>query len=496
MIVPAGHRTTLIAPCKMGKIQRLAGETVLYGLGSILPRFLSFLLVRLHTDVFTPEEYGVITNLYAWVAVVNIVLIFGMETAYFRFASQSAQSEKRIFHLAQTVVVVISTVLSILFILLAQPIEETLEVTGRTELVIWLIVIMYIDALAAIPFARLRLQKRATRFAVGKLLNIGILVCLNLYFLKYSTIYQPDVSLVILANFAANAFYLFFFAPTLISWRPAYDRLVSPAMYRYAFPIMLTGIAGMTNEMFSRIMLIKWLPEGFYGAQSEEYALGIFGACYKLAVLMNLAITAFRYAAEPFFFSNAAEQNSPQLFARVNHYFVIVCCIILLGVSINLDILKYFLGNPAYWEGLHIVPVLLLAYLFLGVYYNFSVWFKLTDKTFYGTVITVIGVAITLVANYILIPLAGYEGSSFAALLCYASMAALCYVLGQRFYPIPYGLIKSLLYVGVTVALVYGVNAVAIDNQLAATGFHMIVIFVYLIIIYLIEGKNLRLKRA
>jgi O-antigen/teichoic acid export membrane protein len=480
----------------MGKIQRLAGETVLYGLGSILPRFLSFLLVRLHTDVFSPEEYGIITNLYAWVAVVNIVLIFGMETAYFRFASRPDQSEARIFNLAQTVVIVISTILSIAFIFLADPIGQTLEVGGRTNLVRWLVVIMFMDAIAAIPFARLRYQKKAVRFATGKLINIGILVGLNVYFLKYATNYHPDVALVVLANLGANAFYLFFFAGTLLSWRPAYDKSISPAMYSYAYPIMLTGLAGMTNEMFSRITLIKWLPEGFYENRSEEYALGIFGACYKLAVLMNLAIQAFRYAAEPFFFSNAAEKNSPQLFARVNHYFVIVCCVILLGVSINLDILKYFLGDPAYWEGLHIVPILLLAYLFLGIYYNFSVWFKLTDKTYYGTIITVIGMIITIAANYFLIPIAGYEGSAVAALVCYAGMTAICYFLGQRFYPIPYGIVGALLYVGITLMVVYGVNAINIQSQLLATLFHAGVIAVYLFVIYLIEGKDLKLKQA
>jgi O-antigen/teichoic acid export membrane protein len=482
----------------MGKIQRLAGETVLYGLGSILPRFLSFLLVRLHTDedIFTPEEYGIITKVYAYVAVVNIVFIFGMETAYFRFANRSELGEKKIFNLAQTVVITISTLLSLVFILAANPLAEALSVPGRTDLVMWLVLIMLIDAVAAIPFARLRFRKKATRFALGKLINIGILVGLNLFFLKYSTFFTPDVALVILANLAANAFYLFFFAPDILSWRPTYDKAISPAMFSYAFPVMITGLAGMTNEMFSRITLEKWLPEGFYGAQSEEYALGIFGACYKLAVLMNLAITAFRYAAEPFFFSNASEQNSPQLFARVNHYFVIVCCVILLGVSTNLDILKYFLGNPAYWAGLHIVPILLLAYLFLGVYYNFSIWFKLTDKTYYGTLITIAGVIITIVANYLLIPIAGYEGSSFAALLCYSGMAVLCYVLGQRFYPIPYAMIKSLVYVATTLALVYAVNAVTIADQLVATGFHLAVILVYLIAIYFIERRNLGLKRA
>ena len=480
----------------MGKIQRLAGETVLYGLGSILPRFLSFLLVRLHTDVFSPDEYGIITKVYAYVAVINIVFIFGMETAYFRFASKVHESEKKIFNLAQTVVMVISTILSLAFILLAEPLSDTLSIPGRSDLVIWLVLIMLIDAIAAIPFARLRLQKKATRFAMGKLLNIAILVVLNLYFLKFSTTYQPDVSFVILANLAANAFYLFFFAPELLRWRPAYDRSISPAMYAYAYPIMITGLAGMTNEMFSRITLEKWLPEGFYGARSDEYALGVFGACYKLAMLMNLAIQAFRYAAEPFFFSNAAEKNSPHLFARVNHYFVIVCCIILLGVAINLDILKYFLGDASYWEGLHIVPILLLAYLFLGVYYNFSVWFKLTDKTYYGTVITLVGMIITIVANYFLIPIAGYTGSAVAALICYAGMTVMCYVMGQRFYPVPYQLNKALAYIGTTMALVYAVQAIQFEKQWVATLFHMGVIFIYLLVIYLIEGRNLKLKRA
>ncbi|MGC1244025.1 MAG: polysaccharide biosynthesis C-terminal domain-containing protein [Chryseosolibacter sp.] len=480
----------------MGKIQRLAGETVLYGLGSIVPRFLSFLLVPLHTDVFSPEEYGVITKVYAYVGVVNIVFIFGMETAYFRFASKAGLDERKVFNLAQTVVITISTLLSLGFILLASPISEKLSVPGHHDLVMWIILIMFIDACVAIPFARLRLQKKALRFAAGKLINIGLLVGLNLFLLKFSPALIPDVSFVILANLAANAFYLLFFAPVLLSWRPAYDKNISPAMYGYAYPVMFTGLAGMTNEMFSRITLEEWLPAGFYGEKSDEYALGIFGACYKLAALMNLAIQAFRYAAEPFFFSNASEKNSPQLFATVNHYFIIVCCTLLLGVAVNLDILKYFLADPAYWEGLHIVPILLLAYLFLGVYYNFSVWFKLTDKTYFGTLTTVIGMVITIVGNYILIPIAGYEGSAIAALLCYSGMTVLCYVLGQRFYPIPYNIVRAIVYIGGTMALVYVVNSIPIENQVAATAFHMAMILAYLIVVYLIEGKGLRLKRA
>lgn len=480
----------------MGKIHRLAGETVLYGLGSIVPRFLNFLLVTLHTDVFPPAEYGIITKVYAYVGVINVIFLFGMETAYFRFASKGGQSEKKIFDLAQTVVLIISSAFSLAFIMSAVPIANTLSIPGREDIVIWLVLLMFVDAVAAIPFARLRLGKKALRFAAGKLINIAILIGLNVYFLKLSSTFEADVSFVILANLAANAFYLLFFARTLLSWRPALDKAVSPAMFSYAYPVMITGLAGMMNEMFSRITLDKWLPDGFYEGKSAAYAVGIFGACYKLAVLMNLAIQAFRYAAEPFFFSNASEKNSPQLFARVNHYFVIVCCVILLGVSINLDVLKYFLGDPRYWVGLHIVPILLLAYLFLGVYYNFSVWFKLTDRTHYGTLTTFVGMVITITGNYFLIPIAGYEGSAVAALLCYGGMTVMCYLLGQRFFPIPYRVTTGLIYIVVTLAIVYAVNAIEMADQVYATLFHVVIIVLFVLAVYLIEWKGLRLKRA
>src|SRR5690606_7020739 len=209
---------------------------------------------------------------------------------------------------------------------------------------------------------------------------------------------------------------------------------ISPVMLSYSYPIMLTGLAGMTSEMFSRQTLDWWLPEGFYEGQSSKYALGVFAACYKLAVLMSLAIQAFRYAAEPFFFSNASDKKSPHLFSQVNHYFIVVCSILLLGVSINLDILKYILPDSRYWEGMYIVPILLLAYLFNGVYYNMSVWFKLTDKTYFATIITVAGALVTIGANFLLIPVLGYFGSALATLACYVFHTALCYFLGPKYY--------------------------------------------------------------
>jgi len=476
----------------MGKIKRLAGETVLYGLGSILPRFLNFLLVYLHTDVFAPDEYGVITKVFAYVAVINVVFSFGMETAYFRFATKPNADEKKIFNITQTVVLCVSIVFSAIFVVFADPIATALDLEGKSDFVIWLALIMLVDAAVVIPFARLRLQKRALQFAMGKLMNIGILVGLNVYFLYLTFDPQLGVGFVMLANLIANAFYLIFFSKTLLTWRPTIDRDLSPAMVRYGYPVMLMGLAGMTNEMFSRVTLEWWLPENFYEGQSAEYALGVFGACFKFAVLMNLAVQAFRYAAEPFFFSNAADKNSPALFARINHYFIIVCCVLLLTVSINLDILKYFLKREAYWEGLYVVPILLVGYLFLGVYYNLSAWFKLTDKTHYGTWITLAGAIITIAANYFLIPHFGYLGSSWATLICYFSMTILCYYYGQKYYPIPYAVINGLLYITVTIAIVYLTNTLTFPNQWLATGFHSVVILVYLAAVYFIERKKLQ----
>ena len=476
----------------MSKLKRLAGETVLYGLGSILPRVLNFMLVPLHTiNMFGKAEYGQITKLYAFVGVINIVYMFGMETAFFRFATRPEADPKKIFNLSQTTVIFISIVLSIIFISFSSPLAHTLGIEDHPEFIIWLTVTMFIDAVVAIPFARLRLEKKALLFTVIKIFNVGVLVCLNYYFLKIN--FDPSIGIgyVFLANLIANAFFVIFFIKTIFEWRPTWDKTISPQMLNYAYPVMITGVAGMINEMFSRSMLDWWLPQNFYPNTSSEEAGGIFGACYKFAVFMNLGVQAFRYAAEPFFFSNAADKNSPALFAKVNHYFVIVCCLVLLGISINMDVIKLFFVGEEYWVGLGIVPVLLLAYLFLGVYYNMSVWFKLTNKTYYGTIITFIGVVITILGNFILIPVAGYMGSSIAALLCYATMAITCYAIGQRYYPIPYTVRQDVAYIIITYLIIQGVSMISMDSLWATVGFHISVVLLFCGVIFLIERKNL-----
>lgn len=475
----------------MSKLKRLAGETVLYGLGNMVPRLLNFILFPLHTGIFEPEQYGAFTYLMSFVAVLNVIYSFGMETAYFRFAMKPGADPKRIFNIAQTAVMIVSALLSITFMIWAPSIASVTGVKGHTDYIMWLSAILFIDNIVSIPFARLRLEKKPLQFAFYRITNVLILTGLNLYFLN--VIYDPAIGIgyVFLANLIANAFYIVFFLKTFISWRPAFDRELFPSMTRYAYPIMITGLAGMTNEFFSRVALEKWLPENFYPGRSSAYAVGVFGGCYKFSVLMNLTVQAFRMAAEPFFFSNASHKNSPHLFARVNHYFVIVGCFILLAVSINVDVLKFlFLRKAEYWEGLDIVPPLLLGYLFLGVYYNFSVWFKLTDKTYYGTLIAIGGAVVTIVLNFLLIPIAGYLGSSWATAIVYGSMAIVCYLIGQKFYPIPYAVGSAIAYISISFLLVYVVNSIPVANQWAATFFHVVVLLAVAAIIFFIERKN------
>ena len=481
----------------MGKLGKLAGETALYGLGSILPRMLNFLLVPLHTiGLFTRAEYGVTVKLYAFAAVLNILFMFGMETAFFRFATKPGADVKRVFNLAQTCVLIISISCSILFIVFSGPLANALDLADHPEWITWLALILLTDAVVAIPFARLRLEKKALQFASMKIANVVILLGLNLYFLKIA--YNPEINVgyVFLANVIANGFYILFFMRTLFSWRPTIDAEITPSMISYAWPVMLTGMAGTVNEMFSRTTLDWWLPDNFYSSITKKEAMGIFGACYKYAVFMMLGVQAFRYAAEPFFFSNAADKNSPQLFARVNHFFVITGCVVFLGISVNLDLLKYFIGED-FWAGLNIVPILLMAYLFLGIYYNFSIWFKLTDKTYYGTLITFIGAAVTILGNYWLIPYAGFTGSSWAALLCYLSMTILCYVTGQRNYPIPYNISQGLGYLLLALILfqiseAFPVAVNSIGDQLFASAIHLLPVLVFIGVAYVFERKKLR----
>ena len=475
----------------MSKLSKLAGETALYGLGSIVPRVLNFFLIALHTRIFHPGELGLYTNLYAWVAFLNIVYLFGLETAYFRFATRPGANEGAIFRSAQTFILTIGILLTGGILAYADSIANYFDIPNHPEFIRWLGLLMFLDAAVSIPFARLRIQKKAMRFVTAKLINVGLVIGLNFYFLL--AIYDPSINIgyPILANLLANAFYLLFFATTLVSWRPLWEKPVIREMFNYSWPIMLMGLAGMTNEMFSRLTLGWWLPEGFYPGKDTAYAWGVFGACFRFSVIINVVVQAFRFAAEPFFFSNAQDKNSPELFARVNHYFIIVCSFMVLSVVVHLDWMKYLI-DPPYWEGLVVVPYLLFGYVFLGVYYNLSVWYKLTDRTYAGTAITLLGMLITIGLNYLLIPVAGYLGSSWATLACYSTMAIASYALGQKYYPIPYRIFSAAFYLGLAIVLITVSNWVPLHDPIAAFLFHSSLMAVYAVVVYIREKDELR----
>ena len=423
----------------MNVFRRLFADTAIYGLGSIIPRLFNFFLVPLHTRVFGPEAYGNITDAYGWMAILNVVFLFGMETAYLRFASKSGAKEENVFRAGQTVVVIMSLLVAGLLAILW--FNGKLSVTfGGPSLLLYATLTLVVDAWCALPFVRLRLQNKSRQFALLKILNVAVLVGLNFWFLTAS---EPSTDNVFLANLIANACYLIFFFRTLTAWRPLWLRDLSPGMFRYAWPVMLTGLAGMTNEMFSRISIDNWLPEGFYSGRSSDYIQGVFGACYKFAIIMTLVVQAFRMAAEPFFFSHAEDKQSPALFARVNHLFTLVATFFLVAVCLNMTILRHFI-DEAYWSGLDIVPLLLLGYLFLGIYYNMSVWFKVTDRTGFGTMITAFGAILTIGLNFVFIPIFGILGSALVTFICYFTMTMICYFTGQFFYPVPYTLGQDL----------------------------------------------------
>jgi O-antigen/teichoic acid export membrane protein len=498
----------------VSQIRALAGDTVWYGLSSIIGRVIFYVLTPLYTTVFLPGEYGVVTEMYAYAAFFNVLYMYSMETAYFRFASKHKEKSDEYFNLCVSSLITTSFITSGLLIFFAKPIMSMIGYEGKEQIVYWLAAVMAIDSIYAIPFAKLRLAGKAKKFAFIRLSNVIIAVLLNLFFLvlcdgivqgKFlqdfesvaSSVYVEDFNIkyVFLSNLIANSLFVFFLSDQFKGFKYHFDFSKFKPVLFYGFPLVLMGIAGTVNEMLSRTLLRHWLPENFYPDTTNLAALGIFGACYKLSVFMMLGTQAFRYAAEPFFFSKADQADSPQLFSKVMKGFVIFNCLVFLGVCVNLEPLGIlFLRNPVYREGLHIVPFLLLGYLFMGIYYNLSVWFKVTDKTMYGAVITGLGACITIVANFLLIPILGYLGSAITTLATYFFMATLCYLLGQKYYPIAYKVKNGLYYIFISSILTYGAYTMELGSLLPNIIFRNIAIIVFLVVVYFSERDFLKGK--
>jgi len=442
----------------MDNIKKLAGQTAIYGVPSIVGRILGYLLVPLYTRVFTQAEYGSYSVFYSYIAFFLIVLTYGMETAFFRF-SESTGKHRHIFGVSQISIYLTTVLFLIITLPLSGVISGWIEYPAYTHLVIWTLLIIAMDVLSAVPFARLRSENKAIRFALIKMINITTNILLNLFFIlllpeliknwegkshyhAISWMYRSDwnIEYVFISNMAASFLTLVMLWKPLTDVRVTFDFETWKTLIVYGFPLMIAGFAGIVNETMDRIMLRYILPEDI-----AEQQVGIYSACFKIAIIMSIFIQAYRYSAEPFFFRQAADRNSPQLYARIMNYFVIACSLIFLVTLLYLDIIIYFIG-PDFREGAGVIPVLLLSHLFLGIYFNLSIWYKLNNKTQYGAYIAIMGAVITIALNFVLIPYMGYRGSAWVSLICYFSMMMISYFWGQKQFPIPYNPVKMFGY--------------------------------------------------
>ena len=470
----------------------------MYGLSSVLGRMLNYLLVPLYTGIFLPGAYGVVTELYAYAAFLNILYVYGLETAYFRFSKEGTQ----FFHSAFTSILLSSLMLSGLLWLASEQVAMLLQYPEKGNIIRWLALILATDAIVTIPFAKLREEGRAVKFALLKLTNIAVNILLNLFFIVwcpqvlanspdhfFATVYDPGlgVGYVFLSNLMANALYLVFFIPTWKKVRLKIDKEAWSRMLAYAWPILLIGFAGVTNEMLSRAMLKYRLPEGYYPSFSNLEILGIFGACYKLSVFMTLAIQAFRYAFEPFFFAQAKEKNSPRVFSKIMTYFVLFTSFAWLLLCLFLpEYAPIFLRQKSYLIALDAVPWLLGGGLFLGIFYNLSLWYKLTDKTLLGAYISLIGASLTLGLNWILIPMYGYLGSAYATFCSYVLMAVISYIWGRKHYPVPYQITK-------VVGFIFLAGLGIVLNEILSLSFlpRVTIVLIFLTLTFLVERRLL-----
>ena len=436
--------------------KRLAGETAIYGLSSIIGKLLNWLLVPLYVRVFIPEEYGVVTNLYAYVAFLLVILTYGMETGFFRF-SQKTDDSSRVFSTAATSVFGTSVLFVIVIAAFLPHFSSLIGYAGMEQYAMILAGIVAIDAFSSIPFARLRQQNRPLRFAFIKLTGIGINIFLNIFFLiicrqqqlngaenMLANLYNPEIGIgyIFWVNLVSSSVTLLLLLPQIFGQRGRFDMKLLREMMIYSLPLLVVGIAGQINQNLDKLVLPYLLPESV-NALAET---GIYGANYKLAILMTMFIQAFRYAFEPFFFSRSKDSaDSRKLYADIMNYFIIFGLLIFLGVMLYIDIIKIFI-EESYFEGLKVVPIVLLANLFLGIFYNLSLWYKLEDKTKYGARLALLGSAITLAINLIFVPKYGYLASAWAALICYFTMTAASYWLGRKHYPVPYNLKRAGIY--------------------------------------------------
>ena len=446
----------------MSVLKTVYKQTFIYGLATVVPRMLSFLLVRLHTDKSVLEnvaDYGDVSIIFAYFVLFNVILAYGMETAFFRFFNKEP-SKAKVLSTATISIIASSIGFLGLGLLFQQQIADLTHIhVNYITLVVWT---LFLDALVIIPFAYLRAQGKPIKYTAVKLTNVVVNLALNIFLLVYLKALSADnsiwdsiyianfeVSYIFIANLVASAVTLLILLPFYFKINYKIDTVLWKKMLRYALPVLVSGVAFSVNETFDRVLLERLLPESI-----AKTSVGMYSACYKLALFMMLFATAYRLGIEPFFFSQSKTKDATKNYAKILEFFVICGALILLIVVVFVDVLKLILiPNEAYWEAMKVVPILLLAYLFLGIYHNLSVWYKITDRTKFGAYISVIGAGITLLVNLMFITSFNYMASAMATLAAYFSMMLLSYYFGRKHYPIPYNIKKIGLYLALSISL-------------------------------------------
>jgi O-antigen/teichoic acid export membrane protein len=481
-------------------IKQLFGQTAVYGLGIVLPRLLNYLLLTpFYTRIFEKATYGVITELYAYVVFLLVILTYGMETGYFRYASESNNKEK-IYTTVLGSLFVTSSLFITLVLVFGGSIAAWMGYAPHPEYIRWLAVIVGVDAFTSIPFARIRLYNKAGKYAVIRIVEVSVNIGLNIFFLYYcprnadsqlvSYIYREEVGMgyVLISNMIASLLKLVILSGEIFAaFRSVIDFKMLGVITKYSYPLLVAGLAGTINEALDRILLKHLIPAD----QIPMEQLGIYGANYKLAVLMTLFVQMFKYAAEPFFFSRSGDKNARVLYADVMTYFVIAGLIIFLMVNLFLDYFILFIGAD-FREGAHIVPVILLANLVMGMFFNLSIWYKLTNKTMIGAILVLFGAMITIVVNALFIPRYGYAASAWAHLLCYSLMVVLSYLWSRKHYPIPYKTVRILAYLALAL-LIYFLNELFLQHIgkfRDLTGLLLLAMFV--VVVWLKERHTLK----
>jgi len=491
----------------LSTLKKFAGQTLIYGLSTVIARLLNFVLTPILINIFPARVFGVLTNLYSYAAILNAILAFGMETTFFRYLQKHEDKKEKVYNSTFFFILLTSAVFLCGVFLFANNISNLIFDEKGPERVIYIYyfaIILAADALAVIPFAQLRAQEKPLRFGLIKLVNILTFVGLTLLFIIILPAMVKNnwlgaewiagwlktqwIGYVFLANLIASIVTLLLLSPEIAKIRLQADKKLMKEMLWYSLPILIANLSFIINENLDKIFLTKLLP-----IDIGERDLGIYGACAKIAIFLSIFVQAFRLGAEPFFFSHAKNPNAKSTYAIIMDYFIIAISLAVVGIVANIEIFKYFIkgGNEIqqvlYWSGLPVVPILLMGYVFLGIYMNLSIWYKLSDQTKYGLYISGVGAIITIVLNIIFIPTYSYFASAWITMLAYFTMMALSYYLGQKNYPIPYHIKRNICYIVVAAFISWLSFSIFNRNLIAGNA----LFFIFIVITVFVEKKDL-----